>query len=76
MAPVNNIVQINNNEHPPKYKVTIVGSGNWGSVASKLIASNTLKLSSFHGLSSRLKRFNFFMFFNWFRENLCLILNQ
>ncbi|XP_023735218.1 glycerol-3-phosphate dehydrogenase [NAD(+)] [Lactuca sativa] len=48
MAPVNNIVQINNNDHPPKYKVTIVGSGNWGSVASKLIASNTLKLSSFH----------------------------
>ncbi|KAF9605586.1 hypothetical protein IFM89_017929 [Coptis chinensis] len=32
----------------PKYKVTVVGSGNWGSVASKLIASNTLKLSSFH----------------------------
>ncbi|KAK3012828.1 hypothetical protein RJ639_010420 [Escallonia herrerae] len=29
-------------------KVTIVGSGNWGSVAAKLIASNTLKLSSFH----------------------------
>ncbi|OVA17620.1 Glycerol-3-phosphate dehydrogenase [Macleaya cordata] len=31
-----------------KYRVTIVGSGNWGSVAAKLIASNTLKLSSFH----------------------------
>ncbi|KAK0589082.1 hypothetical protein LWI29_009422 [Acer saccharum] len=31
-----------------KSKVTIVGSGNWGSVASKLIASNTLKLHSFH----------------------------
>ena len=29
-------------------KVTIVGSGNWGSVAAKLIASNTIKLSSFH----------------------------
>ncbi|KAI3501018.1 hypothetical protein L1887_36848 [Cichorium endivia] len=48
MAPVNNIVQYNNNEHPPTFKVTVVGSGNWGSVASKLIASNTLKLSSFH----------------------------
>ncbi|KAG6421733.1 hypothetical protein SASPL_118290 [Salvia splendens] len=30
------------------YDVTVVGSGNWGSVAAKLIASNTLKLSSFH----------------------------
>ncbi|KAL3567830.1 hypothetical protein D5086_030481 [Populus alba] len=29
-------------------RVTIVGSGNWGSVAAKLIASNTLKLASFH----------------------------
>lgn len=33
-----------------KYRVTVVGSGNWGSVAAKLIASNTLKLPSFHGL--------------------------
>ncbi|KAF7117040.1 hypothetical protein RHSIM_RhsimUnG0005500 [Rhododendron simsii] len=31
-----------------KSRVTVVGSGNWGSVAAKLIASNTLKLSSFH----------------------------
>ncbi|XP_051141465.1 glycerol-3-phosphate dehydrogenase [NAD(+)]-like [Andrographis paniculata] len=31
-----------------KSKVTVVGSGNWGSVAAKLIASNTLRLSSFH----------------------------
>ncbi|GLT33171.1 hypothetical protein SLA2020_077820 [Shorea laevis] len=31
-----------------KSKVTVVGSGNWGSVAAKLIASNTLKLSSCH----------------------------
>ncbi|GKV37156.1 hypothetical protein SLEP1_g45217 [Rubroshorea leprosula] len=31
-----------------KSKVTVVGSGNWGSVAAKLIASNTLKLGSFH----------------------------
>ncbi|KAK9113575.1 hypothetical protein Syun_020372 [Stephania yunnanensis] len=31
-----------------KFKVTVVGSGNWGSVAAKLIGSNTLKLSSFH----------------------------
>ncbi|XP_050232697.1 glycerol-3-phosphate dehydrogenase [NAD(+)] isoform X1 [Mercurialis annua] len=29
-------------------KVTVVGSGNWGSVAAKLIASNTLHLPSFH----------------------------
>ncbi|KAF5746913.1 glycerol-3-phosphate dehydrogenase [Tripterygium wilfordii] len=31
-----------------KSRVTVVGSGNWGSVAAKLIASNTLKLGSFH----------------------------
>ncbi|KAH7511649.1 hypothetical protein JRO89_XSUnG0184600 [Xanthoceras sorbifolium] len=31
-----------------KSKVTVVGSGNWGSVAAKLIASNTLNLHSFH----------------------------
>ncbi|KAI4339518.1 hypothetical protein MLD38_024457 [Melastoma candidum] len=31
-----------------KSKVTVVGSGNWGSVASRLIASNTLRLDSFH----------------------------
>ncbi|KAK6928430.1 Glycerol-3-phosphate dehydrogenase, NAD-dependent, C-terminal [Dillenia turbinata] len=28
-------------------RVTIIGSGNWGSVAAKLIASNTIKLDSF-----------------------------
>ena len=44
----------NNNTHddqqvPNKSRITIVGSGNWGSVAAKLIASNTLKLPSFHG---------------------------
>ena len=33
-----------------KSRVTVVGSGNWGSVAAKLIASNTLKLNSFHGM--------------------------
>ncbi|CAE6203690.1 unnamed protein product [Arabidopsis arenosa] len=31
-----------------KSKVTVVGSGNWGSVAAKLIASNAIKLPSFH----------------------------
>ncbi|XP_068304580.1 glycerol-3-phosphate dehydrogenase [NAD(+)]-like [Pyrus communis] len=35
-------------EAPHKTRVTVVGSGNWGSVAAKLIASNTLRLSSFH----------------------------
>ncbi|KAK6913042.1 Glycerol-3-phosphate dehydrogenase, NAD-dependent, C-terminal [Dillenia turbinata] len=29
-------------------RVTVIGSGNWGSVAAKLIASNTLMLDSFH----------------------------
>ncbi|KAM7506564.1 hypothetical protein LguiA_017017 [Lonicera macranthoides] len=43
----------NHNTHddqqvPNKSRITIVGSGNWGSVAAKLIASNTLKLPSFH----------------------------
>ncbi|XP_073040954.1 glycerol-3-phosphate dehydrogenase [NAD(+)]-like [Primulina eburnea] len=33
---------------PVPSRVTVVGSGNWGSVAAKLIASNTLKLNSFH----------------------------
>ncbi|XP_018482029.2 glycerol-3-phosphate dehydrogenase [NAD(+)] 1, chloroplastic-like [Raphanus sativus] len=32
----------------PKSRVTVVGSGSWGSVAAKLIASNALKLPSFH----------------------------
>ncbi|CAM8965335.1 unnamed protein product [Rhodiola kirilowii] len=31
-----------------KSRVTVVGSGNWGSVAAKLIGSNTLNLDSFH----------------------------
>ncbi|KAL5991127.1 hypothetical protein ACLOJK_012033 [Asimina triloba] len=35
-------------EDGTKFKVTLIGSGNWGSVAAKLIASNTLKLQSFH----------------------------
>ncbi|XP_027902060.1 glycerol-3-phosphate dehydrogenase [NAD(+)]-like [Vigna unguiculata] len=30
------------------YKVTVIGSGNWGSVAAKLIACNTITLHSFH----------------------------
>ncbi|KAI9072500.1 hypothetical protein K1719_045509 [Acacia pycnantha] len=29
-------------------KVTVVGSGNWGSVAAKLVASNTSRSTSFH----------------------------
>ncbi|KAJ1391543.1 hypothetical protein SESBI_36526 [Sesbania bispinosa] len=36
------------NDATHRSKVTVIGSGNWGSVASKLIASNTLRLSSFH----------------------------
>ncbi|KAK9733079.1 hypothetical protein RND81_04G042000 [Saponaria officinalis] len=30
------------------YKVAVVGSGNWGSVAAKLIASNAIKYNNFH----------------------------
>ncbi|KAL8139865.1 hypothetical protein V2J09_005886 [Rumex salicifolius] len=32
----------------PRYKVTVIGSGNWGSVAAKLIASNACTLENFH----------------------------
>jgi glycerol-3-phosphate dehydrogenase (NAD+) len=31
-----------------KYRVAVIGSGNWGSVASRLIAFNTAKLPSFY----------------------------
>ncbi|RZR78739.1 hypothetical protein BHM03_00004176 [Ensete ventricosum] len=41
----------NREEITPRYRVTVVGSGNWGSVAAKLIASNTVKLPIFHGES-------------------------
>ena len=37
------------NSAKEKYKVAVLGSGNWGSVAAKLIASNTLKDNDFHG---------------------------
>lgn len=53
MAPVPQggeiVVQNNFNGATHRSKVTVIGSGNWGSVAAKLIASNTLRLSSFHG---------------------------
>lgn len=52
-----------NNAHFSNYesKVTVVGSGNWGSVASKLIASNTLRLSSFHGIYHLLFTFIYYI---------------
>lgn len=43
-----------------KSKVTVVGSGNWGSVAAKLIASNALKLPSFHGKFENLGSFSLY----------------
>ncbi|KAL4286556.1 hypothetical protein AHAS_Ahas19G0098000 [Arachis hypogaea] len=36
------------NDTTHRSKVSVIGSGNWGSVASKLIASNTFRLNSFH----------------------------
>ncbi|KAM0875028.1 hypothetical protein ACQ4PT_037063 [Festuca glaucescens] len=36
------------NGHADKHRVAVIGSGNWGSVASRLIASNTAKLPAFH----------------------------
>ncbi|KAF5740431.1 glycerol-3-phosphate dehydrogenase [Tripterygium wilfordii] len=47
-APPQPINQNNAGAVSHKSRVTVVGSGNWGSVAAKLIASNTLKLCSFH----------------------------
>ncbi|XP_021899701.1 glycerol-3-phosphate dehydrogenase [NAD(+)] 1, chloroplastic-like, partial [Carica papaya] len=44
MAPA---VEHNQNDDK-RSTVTVVGSGNWGSVAAKLIASNTLNLPSFN----------------------------
>ncbi|CDP16627.1 unnamed protein product [Coffea canephora] len=44
----NNSVAFHDAGASNKSKVTVVGSGNWGSVAAKLIASNTLKFPSFH----------------------------
>ncbi|KAG6656578.1 hypothetical protein CIPAW_04G031400 [Carya illinoinensis] len=45
-APLND--DLSNDAVAHKSRVTVVGSGNWGSVAAKLIASNTLRLGSFH----------------------------
>ncbi|KAE8691616.1 Glycerol-3-phosphate dehydrogenase 1-like protein [Hibiscus syriacus] len=49
-APHNASNTVNNDDAQADHKsrVAVVGSGNWGSVAAKLIASNTLKLNSFH----------------------------
>ena len=52
----------NVNDDAHRSKVTVIGSGNWGSVAAKLIASNTLRLSSFHGTFSRVYSSVFFEF--------------
>ncbi|XP_039016802.1 glycerol-3-phosphate dehydrogenase [NAD(+)]-like [Hibiscus syriacus] len=70
-----------NNDAQVDYKsrVTVVGSGNWGSVAAKLIASNTLKLNSFHGayrypdLENAVKDANLLVFVNphQFMEGIC-----
>ncbi|KAF3337434.1 glycerol-3-phosphate dehydrogenase [Carex littledalei] len=35
-------------ENEGVYKVAVIGSGNWGSVAAKIIASNTIKQNIFH----------------------------
>ncbi|XP_025885063.1 glycerol-3-phosphate dehydrogenase [NAD(+)] isoform X2 [Solanum lycopersicum] len=48
MAPSNTKPVAVTDEVLQKSRVTVVGSGNWGSVAAKLIASNTLNINSFH----------------------------
>lgn len=40
---LNNVNDVTN-----RSRVTVIGSGNWGSVASKLIASNTIRMNNFH----------------------------
>jgi hypothetical protein len=37
------------NDVTNRSKVTVIGSGNWGSVAYKLIASNTIRMNNFDG---------------------------
>uniref|UniRef100_A0A1J3CJ72 Glycerol-3-phosphate dehydrogenase [NAD(+)] n=1 Tax=Noccaea caerulescens TaxID=107243 RepID=A0A1J3CJ72_NOCCA len=48
MSPAPEKSRHGNGDEGFKSRVTVVGSGNWGSVAAKLIASNALKLPSFH----------------------------
>jgi hypothetical protein len=50
-------------ENGGAYKVAVIGSGNWGSVATKIIASNTIKQNIFHG--------NLFYFLFFFPEKSC-----
>ena len=38
-----------NRDDDGKDKVVVIGSGNWGTVTAKIIASNTVKLARFHG---------------------------
>lgn len=33
-----------------KEKIAVIGSGNWGSVAAKLVASNARSQACFHGM--------------------------
>jgi len=40
----------NGEEKVEKEKIAVIGSGNWGSVAAKLVARNALLNSRFHGM--------------------------
>jgi hypothetical protein len=44
-----------------KYRVAVIGSGNWGSVASRLIASNTAKLPTFQGRALFQHRMHYYL---------------
>ncbi|GAB2229685.1 hypothetical protein Droror1_Dr00013936 [Drosera rotundifolia] len=46
--PIHNAALAADGDRSQRYKVAVVGSGNWGSVAAKLVASNALKLNNFH----------------------------
>jgi len=37
-------------DHTQKEKISVIGSGNWGSVAAKLVATNARSQSCFHGM--------------------------
>lgn len=39
-------------------RVTVIGSGNWGSVAAKIIATNAAALPSYHGERAARMRLN------------------
>lgn len=49
----NGHAQVSNGDgggHARKERIAVIGSGNWGSVAAKLVASNARSQACFHGM--------------------------